>query len=84
MYEITIHRKAKKYIAKMDKRHQSAVVDAINGLAQDCHPSNSIPMKGDDRCRLRIGAYRVIYSIFTKLEIIEVDKVSPRGGAYSH
>jgi mRNA interferase RelE/StbE len=46
-----------------DPNGMRAVLDAIDGLADDPRPAGSFPYGSPDLRRLRVGRYRVLYEI---------------------
>ncbi len=79
-YKIIIERKAEKFILKQPKEQQLRILSAINKL----------PLTGDikqlrghsDVYRLRVGTYRIIYSINNGELLIYVIDVGNRGDIY--
>ena len=60
---VLIKRKAYKQLAKLPEHDQASVLEAITGLETwpDCHNVKSL--KGRDNFRLRVGRYRVIFTV---------------------
>jgi len=60
-----------------------ALRDAILALADDPRPPGCIKMSGyDDRWRIRVGDWRVVYRIEDGRLVVLVVTVAPRGGVY--
>ena len=55
---------------------------AIDNLAHDPRPSGVKKLKGSPDYRIRVGDYRVIYSIFDVVLLVEIVKVGQRGNFY--
>ncbi|NMO97719.1 type II toxin-antitoxin system RelE family toxin [Paenibacillus lemnae] len=84
-YEIKFHKDALKNIQKLDKPTRNRILDHIHILADDPkHPELDIKkMQGvNNQFRLRIGSYRVIYSLFNDILVIVIIKVGSRGDVY--
>ena len=81
-YEIQIRRKAQKSLAKISEPFQSNIIESINSLAHNPHPTNSKKLIGRPAWRIRIGNYRVIYEIENKLLIILVLDIDHRKNIY--
>ena len=72
-YKLIYHKSAVKFIAKLDKNSQERIVTGLKGLL-------SIPPEGDIKSlkghtglyRLRIGSYRVIFSIDHQEQVIYI------------
>lgn len=80
MYKIIIKKKAKKFIDKLPKNEKSRIVSAIEKLPNG---EDIKKLKGyNDLLRLRIGDYRIIYTIDNGNLIIYVIDVGNRGDIY--
>ena len=79
-YEIKMLRRARKFIEKQNPDQRERLIDAINQLplAGDIVPLTNRP----GAFRLRVGGYRVIYSIEQKILTILVLTVGNRGDIY--
>jgi mRNA interferase RelE/StbE len=82
-YQIEISKTAEKQLKKIDKLHQIRIVDAILQLSINPAPFGSKKLAGfDDVFRIRIGNYRVIYSLEGKKLLIIVLKIGHRKDVY--
>ena len=80
MYQIVIKKKAKKFIDKLPLNERKRIVSAIEQLPNG---EDIKKLKGhDNMLRLRVGSYRVIYSINNGKYIIYVIDVGNRGEIY--
>ncbi len=82
MYQLVINKHAKKFIDKLPSNDRRRIVSAIESLP---YGEDIKALKGHkDLMRLRVGKYRIIYTIDNgKLLIIVVD-VDSRGQVYKH
>jgi mRNA interferase RelE/StbE len=57
----------------------------IDGVAQGPYAANNNVKKltGRPGYRLRVGDWRIIYDLDDAMRILSVERVAPRGGAYS-
>lgn len=80
MYRIIIEKSAEKFIRKQSKPIQQKLYDAIKQLPQ----GNDIKkLKGfDNRYRLRVNNYRIIYDKYKDKFIIDVIEIDNRGQVY--
>lgn len=62
IYETKAIDQATRFLAD-DPSGLSAVLDAVDQLADDPRPGDSFPFGSPDRRRLRVGRYRVLYDI---------------------
>jgi mRNA interferase RelE/StbE len=82
-YRIEISATAERQIRKLPRADQIRVIRVIQGLATDPRPSGCRKLSGyDDVFRVRIGRYRVLYSIEKRRLVIIVLKVGDRKDIY--
>ena len=80
MYKILIKKRAKKFIDKLPKNERLRVVTAIEQLPI----GDTKKIKGhNDLLRLRVGEYRIIYSIDNGELIIYIIDAGNRGEIYN-
>ena len=79
MYQIIIKKRAKKFIDMLSQNERKRIVTAIEKL-----PDGDIKkLKGhDDLMRLRVGSYRIIYSVDNGRLIIYIIDAGNRGEIY--
>ena len=82
MFTVVIEKKAKKFIDKLPQGERRRLVAAIEKLPEG---DDIKPLKGHDGLlRLRVGKYRIIYTIDNgKLQVIVIAADS-RGQIYKH
>ena len=81
MYKIVIKKKAKKFIDKLPMPTKKRIIEAINLLP---YGSDIKQMKGhDDLFRLRVGDYRIIYTVDNGELIVYVIGAGNRGQIYN-
>ncbi len=84
--EIRYSKAAVKAINAMDKPTKERIRNGIIGLTQKPPVGDIKAMQGsqDDRYRLRIGKYRIIYkyTLENKLEILHIIDIGSRGDIY--
>lgn len=82
-YKILWKKSAVKEFNKLPKQQSSRIYDAISDLSNNPRPENSKNMITlSKHYRLRIGDYRVIYSIEDKILIIEIIRIAHRKDVY--
>ena len=82
-YRIEVSRTAEKQIHKLGRDDQIRVLKAIRGLATDQHPRGSGKLRGfEDVFRLRVGTFRVLYSVESNRLLVIILKVAHRRDAY--
>lgn len=80
MYKIIVRKKAKKFVDKLPKNERIRIYNAINNLPNG---EDIKKLKGHNNLlRLRIGNYRIIYTINNGKLIIFVIDIDNRGEIY--
>ena len=81
--KIEVSRTAEKQIRKLPKSDQVRVLRAILGLTTAPRPRGCRKLRGyEDVYRIRVGTYRVLYSIEEKRVLIIILKVGKRKDVY--
>jgi len=81
-YNIEIKKSAVKEINQLPAADLKRVLAAIDALSNDPRPHNSIKLSADERYRMRVGNYRILYMIEDDVLIVFVVKVGHRKDAY--
>lgn len=83
-YAVTIRKQALKELGQLPKTDCVKVVAAIDLLADDPRPSGCKKLRGreGDMWRIRVGDYRILYTIEDRAEIVEVGKIGHRKDIY--
>lgn len=80
MYRVLFHRNANKKFRKIlrgDRTYAERIAEEIKGLKNNPHPANSAPL-AYNLSKIRIGDYRIIYSIVEAENVIVIGKISRR------
>jgi len=85
MYQITFKKKAAKEMLKLPSSMLPKIVKSIDNLSKNPRPEGSKKLRGSDEdlWRIRIGNYRVIYSIKDSIRIVNIRKVGHRKDIYN-
>lgn len=81
-YEIAITRRAEKKLSKIPLEYRQKIREAINNLSINPRPLGCISLKGREGFRIRVGVYRVIYTISDQKLVILVVDVGHRRDIY--
>ncbi len=83
-YRVLIKPSAAKEIEAVDqKKDRQRIVAGIRSLADDPRPPGSEKLAGeDDRYRIRVGRYRVVYSVGDGALLVVVVRVGHRKDVY--
>lgn len=78
--DIVLRKEARKYIERLDEPTKRRIKNALLGLAAESPRGDIKRMKGIPMFRLRVGGYRILFSMTNT--VINITKVAPRGEAY--
>ena len=82
-YEIEISRTAERQLKKLAEEDQLRVVRAVLALTEEPRPRGSRKLTGyDDVFRIRVGRFRVLYSVSDARLVILVLKIGHRRDVY--
>ncbi|HJN49370.1 MAG: type II toxin-antitoxin system RelE/ParE family toxin [Pseudomonadales bacterium] len=82
-YEIEVSATAEKQLRRLNQADQIRILTRVTGLSDEPRPVGSRKLRGyEDIYRIRIGDYRVLYSVEDDRLIIIVLKVGHRRGVY--
>ncbi|MFQ4136030.1 type II toxin-antitoxin system RelE family toxin [Nodosilinea sp. PGN35] len=82
-YEVLIKPAAQRQLKKLPRAVQVDLIALIERLAQDPRPPGCKKLKGrQSQYRVRLGDYRVIYSVEEEALIVRVIKVGHRRDIY--
>ncbi|MBI4617604.1 MAG: type II toxin-antitoxin system RelE/ParE family toxin [Planctomycetes bacterium] len=82
-YEVTFARSARKELVRLDEPFRSRILKRIEGLACTPRPAGCLKLEGaEDLWRIRIGEYRVIYSIDDSTRRVDISAIRHRSDVY--
>ena len=82
-YELEITRTAEKQLRRLGRADQERLAKAVVALAGDPFPRGSRKLTGyDDVHRIRVGRYRIVYSVARKRLVILILKIGQRREIY--
>lgn len=82
-YEVEVSRTAEKQLRKLARGDQERVVRKMLLLAEDPFPPGTRKLTGyDDVYRVRVGRYRILYSVSGHRLVIVILKIGHRKDAY--
>jgi mRNA interferase RelE/StbE len=82
VYKIELRRQANKDFKDIPSDYARLISKHIDLLEQNPRPTDSKKLKGDAGYSLRVGAYRVLYDIDDKMQLVTVYRVKHRREAY--
>ncbi len=82
-YEVVFSRRAEKDIEKLPARVVQKIIPVIVSLEENPRPPGCKKLKGyADLWRIRIGNYRIIYSIEDSILLVDIREVGDRKDIY--
>lgn len=82
-YRLEWRRSAAKDLRRISPADVPRIVAAADALADDPFPPGCVKLTGSERSyRIRVGAYRILYDVFSGRLLIEVVKVGHRRDVY--
>jgi mRNA interferase RelE/StbE len=81
-YRIEVKTSAAKELRKIPGKELTRILDRIRTLSDDPRPKGSIKLTNKEEYRLRIGKYRVLYSIEDNILVVYIVKAGHRKSIY--
>ena len=82
-YKIVVSKSAVKELSKLPKSVNNKLIQAIKGLAINPRPTFAKKLRGgSNNWRIRIGDYRIVYSIDDVICLVDVRKSGHRKDIY--
>ncbi len=81
-YKIEIKKSAAKEISKLPKVSIKRIVEKIQTLSDEPRPNGCKKLSADEKYRIRIGVYRILYNIMDEKLVIFIVKVGHRKEVY--
>lgn len=81
-YSVLVKKSVYKTLEVLPKADIKRLTEAMVRLADDPHPPHSKKLTNDDRYRLRVGDYRILYIIENAVLVVLVIKVGHRRDVY--
>ena len=83
MYKIELKREPEKFIRKQSKKIQIQIISALRKLQKYPHSRQAKKLSGlDELYRIRVGDYRIVYTIREKKLLILVLRIAHRKDVY--
>jgi len=81
-YSIEIKKSAAKEIAALPQNERGRIIRKIQLFADDPRPHGCKKLSGEEKYRIRVGPYRILYQIEDEKLVIYVVKVGHRRDVY--
>ena len=82
-YRVVFARSARRELERLEMSVARRIISRIEALATDPRPPGCVKLQGAaDLWRIRIGDYRVVYSVDDNARIVDIRVVRHRSDAY--
>lgn len=82
-YQVNLSRPAERQLARLERPAQERIGAALDRLAANPRPHGCTKLKGlDEAYRIRVGDYRVVYSIQHRVMTVLVIRIGHRREVY--
>lgn len=83
MYKVELKRQPEKFLRKQSKKVQIQIISALRGLEKGPRQKQAKKLAGmDDLYRIRVGDYRIVYTIQDKKLLVLVVRIAHRKEVY--
>ena len=82
-YDVKITASAVKAMKRVDKPDQDRIRTALSALADNPRPQRAVKLQGaEDLYRVRVGQYRIVYTVDDEIVTVLVVKIGHRSDIY--
>lgn len=81
-WRVEYHRSLEKEIRQLPKLYIRRILKTIESLADDPRPYGSEKLAGEEIWRIRVGPYRILYTIDDALRVVRTYCISHRRDVY--
>jgi mRNA interferase RelE/StbE len=83
MFRVELRRSAQKELADLDKPFRLRALAILVGLETEPRPVGCLKMSGlEDTYRIRMGTFRIVYTIQDQLLLVQVVRIANRRDVY--
>jgi mRNA interferase RelE/StbE len=84
-YAVSFRRSAEKDLQRLDDNVQGRILQAVDGLEKNPRPFGFRKLQGrrrDDAFRIRVGDYRIVYTVDDSSKVVTVERIRHRREVY--
>jgi len=81
-YELEFRKSVARDLRPLPKKDIKRILNRIEALRQDPRPDGCEKLSGQERYRIRQGAYRIIYEITDRTLVVTIVKIAHREHVY--
>ena len=77
-YHVEVVRSAQKALKRLPAEYRARISQAVLALGDDSRPAGCRKLSGSDMWRIRLGEYRVLYTVSDTLRQVMVQRIERR------
>jgi mRNA interferase RelE/StbE len=82
-YRVEFRGAAERELRRIDRQTIPRLIEAIRSLAEEPRPAGTRKLAGSEQAyRIRVGDYRVVYTVDDEAKLVSIDRVRHRREAY--
>ncbi|OGU14175.1 MAG: hypothetical protein A2X61_07095 [Ignavibacteria bacterium GWB2_35_12] len=81
-YTLIIDNHASKQLLSIERKFSNKIIEAINKLKQTPRPHKCKKLQVEEGYRIRVGDYRILYTIDDNQKVVTVYRITKREDAY--
>jgi mRNA interferase RelE/StbE len=82
-YKVEWKRSAVKELEKLPRQAVTRIIDTVGNLTNDPYPEGTRKLAASEQTyRIRVGVYRILYSVYADKFIVEIIRVKHRKDVY--
>lgn len=81
-HTVEVELKAAKELGKIQNPNRARIFAKIKDLAVEPRPDGVVKLSGLNAYRLRVGDYRIVYTIEDSIRIVTIIRISNRSNVY--
>ena len=81
-YKVTFKKSVAKDLRSIPNQDVKRILSRIDGLVENPRAEGCIKLSGQERYRVRLDIYRILYEILDERFVIHVVKIGHRGSVY--
>jgi len=81
---VRLEHRAERELRRLPREALRAVDARLAGLAQNPRPPGTVKLRGREAegWRVRVGEYRILFTVDDSAKVVSVYRIRPRGAAY--
>ena len=81
-YQVIIESNVEKQVLDLDKKTLKRIIESIEKLKREPRPNGCTKLQVLDGYRIRVGDFRILYTISDSNQLVTIYKISKRSEAY--